>query len=508
MDSAIPPAPAEQPPPSAGDPLRMGAAELAAAVERMARTGVLVVGDVMLDRYVYGRVERVSPEAPVPILAVEREVGLPGGAGNVVRNLTALGASVAFVSVVGDDQDGSDLTGLIGGQPNVEPWLLVQGNRTTTVKTRFVCAGQQLLRSDREDLGNIHPKLADRLVRIAVDALHATTVAVLSDYAKGVLSGDVAQRLVAAARAAGRRVIVDPKGGDYGRYAGADVITPSRRELALVTGLPTGTEEELEAAARQLREAHGFGAVLVTRSKDGMSLVTAEQTYHFPAEAPDVMDVSGAGDTVTAALAAGLAGGLALPVAARLANVAAGVVVGKVGTAVARGTDLLAALMPRASALRKIVGRTEAADQVERWRRLGWRIGFTNGCFDLLHPGHMHLLEQARAQCDRLVVGINSDRSARLLKGPRRPVQPEAARAALLAGLGPVDLVVVFDEDTPEDLLRELRPDLLVKGADYTLDAVVGADLVRGWGGMVTLADLLPGFSTSATVQRMAVAGN
>ena len=486
----------------------MTPAELADAVGRMARTGVLVVGDVMLDRYVYGQVERISPEAPVPILAVEREVALPGGAGNVVRNLTALGASVAFVSVVGDDQDGSDLTGLIGGQPNVEPWLLVQGNRATTVKTRFVCAGHQLLRSDREDLGVIHPKLADRLVRIATDALHATTVAVLSDYAKGVLCGDTAQLLIAAARAAGRLVVVDPKGGDYGRYAGADVITPSRRELALVTEMPVGTVAELEAAARKLRDDYGFGAVLVTRSQDGMSLVTADDAYHLPAEAPDVMDKSGAGDTVVAALAAGLAGGLPLPVAARLANIAAGVVVGKVGTAVARSTDLLAAVTPRAGALRKIVGRTEAAGEVERWRRIGWRVGFTNGCFDQLHPGHMHLLEQARAQCDRLVVGVNSDGSARRLKGPRRPVQPQAARAAVLAGLGAVDLVVLFDEDTPEETLRELRPDLLVKGADYTLSEVVGGELVRGWGGTVMLAELLPGFSTAATVQRMATAGN
>lgn len=481
-------------------------AALAAAARRLGRASVMVVGDVMLDRYIYGAVERISPEAPIPILRVEREVSMPGGAGNVVRNLTALGTAVAFVSVVGDDQAGSDLTGLVGGQPGVEPWLLVQGGRATTVKTRYVSQGQQLLRSDREVTGPIHDKLAERMLRITRDAMAATSVAVLSDYSKGVLAGDVPGQIIAAARSMGRRVVVDPKGADYARYAGADVVTPNRRELAEATGLPVETEAHLVAAARVLRDAHGFGAVLVTRSEDGMTLLDGSGVHHFPAEAEEVYDVSGAGDTVVATLAAGMAAGLDLPVAVRLANIAAGIVVGKVGTAVAREGDLLAALTPQRSALRKVVSREAAAEQVERWRRKGWRTGFTNGCFDLLHPGHVHLLEQARAQCDRLVVGLNSDASVRRLKGPARPVQPEAARAAVLASLAAVDLVVVFDEDTPEELLRALRPDMLVKGSDYTLDRVVGAELVQGWGGRVWLAELLPGFSTTATVQRMAAA--
>ena len=498
MDRVIPLNP-DKAPASGPDPDH---ADLDAAVRRLARTSVLVVGDVMLDRFVYGSVDRVSPEAPVPILTVERELAMPGGAGNVVRNLTALGASVAFVSVVGDDQAGSDLTGLIGGQPNVEPWLLVQGGRSTTVKTRYVSQGQQLLRSDREEVGAIHPKLAERMLRIARDALAATSVTVLSDYAKGVLAGDVPAQVIAAARAAGRKVVVDPKGADYGRYAGADVITPNRRELAIATGMPAGTDAEVVAAARQLRAEHGFGAVLVTQAEDGMTLV-ADEVHRFPAEAAEVFDVSGAGDTVVAALAAGLAGGLSLQMAARVANIAAGIVVAKVGTAVAREADLLAALTPQAHALRKIVTRDEAAEHVERWRRHGWRTGFANGNFDLLHPGHMHLLEQARGQCDRLVVGVNSDASVRRAKGARRPVQPEAARAAMLAGLAAVDLVVVYEEDTPEATLRALQPEVLIKGADYTIETVVGAELVQGWGGRVFLAELLPGFSTTATVARV-----
>ncbi len=476
---------------------------MAHAVRRLARTSVMVIGDVMLDRYVYGSVERISPEAPIAILSVEREVAMPGGAGNVVRNLTALGAAVAFVSVVGDDQAGSDLTGLIGGQPGIEPWLLVEGARATTVKTRYVSSGQQLLRADREETTPIAPKLAERMLRIAGDAMAATSVAVLSDYSKGVLGGDVPGHLIAAAKQAGRRVIVDPKGLDYARYAGADVITPNRRELAEATEMPVDSEAAIVAAATALRGAHGFGAVLVTRAEDGMTLVDADGAHHFPAEAAEVYDVSGAGDTVVATLAAGLAAGLDVKTAARLANMAAGIVVGKVGTAVAREEDLLSALTPQGGALRKVVAREVATEQVERWRRRGWRTGFTNGCFDLLHPGHVHLLEQARGQCDRLVVGLNSDASVRRLKGTARPVQPEAARAAVLASLSAVDLVVVYDEDTPEETLALLHPDLLVKGADYTLDGVVGAEMVQGWGGKVWLAELLPGYSTTETVRKI-----
>ncbi|MBR0657041.1 D-glycero-beta-D-manno-heptose-7-phosphate kinase [Plastoroseomonas arctica] len=479
------------------------AAELADAIRSLKRGTALVVGDAMLDRYVYGIVRRVSPEAPVPVLTVEREIAMPGGAGNVVRNLTAVGVAVAFISVVGDDQSGSDLTGLIGGQPGVEPWLLVQGGRATTTKTRFIAAGQQMLRADHEVVAPVHPRLAERVVRIASDAIAATAVVVLSDYGKGVLAGGVAEQLIAAAQAAGRRVLVDPKGRDYTRYAGADLITPNRAELGEATGMPVDSEEAIVAAARSLRDTHGFGAVLVTRSEDGMTLLEGDAVRHFPAEAAEVHDVSGAGDTVMAMVAAGLAAGQKLAVAVRLANIAAGIVVGKIGTAVAREADLLDAISVERGALRKVVTGASASEQVERWRRRGWRVGFTNGCFDLLHPGHVHLLEQARSWCDRLVVGLNSDASVKRLKGAARPIQAEAARAAVLASLASVDCVTVFEEDTPETLIRALRPDVLVKGADYTVEQVVGGELMAEWGGQVKLAQLLPGQSTTATVARI-----
>ncbi|MCF3945721.1 D-glycero-beta-D-manno-heptose-7-phosphate kinase [Acidiphilium sp. AL] len=477
--------------------------DLIAAIQTLSRASVLVVGDLMLDRYVYGLVARVSPEAPVPILTVLREIAMPGGAGNVVRNLTALDAATAFVSVVGDDQEGSDLTALIGGQPNVEPWLLVENGRATTVKTRYIAAGQHLIRADRERTSVLPEKLAERLLRIANDAMAATTVTVLSDYRKGVLAPSLARALIAAAKAIGRQIVVDPKGADWSHYAGADVITPNRRELGEAVGRELADENAIVDAAREMIGRFGFGAVLCTRAEDGMSLISGEIVRHYPAEAAEVYDVSGAGDTVVAALAAGLAAGLPLTVAARISNIAGGLVVGKVGTAVARPNDLIDAVKPASGALRKVVTRQAAAEAAERWRQRGWRVGFTNGCFDLLHPGHVHLLEQCRAACDRLIVGMNADASVRRLKGASRPVQPEAARAAVLASLASVDLVVIYEEDTPLELLDAIRPDLLVKGADYTHDTVVGGREVESWGGRVMLAELLPGHSTTATVTRL-----
>ena len=477
--------------------------ELEAAILRLAHANVLIVGDVMLDRYVYGEVTRISVEAPVPILAIDREVEMPGGAGNVLRNLTALGAAAAFITVVGDDAAGSSLTALVGGHANVEPWLLVQGGRTTTQKTRYIAKGNQLLRADREQTDPINPRLAERLVRIAVDAMAATSVTVLSDYGKGVLAGDVPTQLLAAARASGRVLIVDPRGVDFSRYAGADIVMPNRPELAAATGMPVVTEAAITAAAQALRERFEFGAVVVTRGNAGMTLVDADGVKHFPAEAAEVYDTSGCGDTALAVLAAGVAAKLPLAVAVRLANIAAGVVVGKVGAAVAREAELLAAVSPERSVIRKVVSLEEAAELAERWRHHGWRVGFTSGCFDLLHPGHLHLLEAGRARCDRLIVGVHSDRGARRLKGPPRPAQGQDARASILTSLAPVDLVCVFDEDTPERLIRAVRPDVLIAGGVDGLEEEFGLDLVREWGGKVTVADVLPGHSTRATLERI-----
>jgi D-beta-D-heptose 7-phosphate kinase/D-beta-D-heptose 1-phosphate adenosyltransferase len=444
--------------------------ELAEAIPRLTRASVLVIGDAMLDRYVFGTVSRISPEAPVPVLAVDRELAVPGGAGNVVRNLTALGAAVAFVSVVGDDQAGSDLMGLIGGQPNVEPWLLVQGGRCTTVKTRFVAGGQQLLRSDQEVTGPIHPKLAERMLRIAGDALAATTVTVLSDYRKGVLSGTVAHQVIEAAKAAGRRVVVGPRGGDYDRYAGADVVVPGVKELESVTGMSCATEPKLAAAAAWLRTAHGFDSVVVNRGAEGLSLVNGEGALNLPPAVSEVFDLSGSGDTVVSALAAGLAVGLPMKVAARLANLAMGVAANQPGMAVAQGTDLLAMLTPQGRALRKIVATELAVEQVDRWRRLGLRTALITTSPRRFSRGR---LETARSICDRLVVGLESADGA----------EEDCVKRTLseAAGLKAVDLICVFPEGGQTDTLMQLRPDLLI---DATPNPAL-SELVQGWGGEV-----------------------
>jgi D-beta-D-heptose 7-phosphate kinase/D-beta-D-heptose 1-phosphate adenosyltransferase len=311
--------------------------------------------------------------------------------------------------------------------------------------------------------------------------------------------------LIKAARAAKKPVIVDPKGSDYSIYAGADLVTPNRKELAEASGRPTATIQDATDAAAALRKRCKFGAVLATLSGDGMALVTAKRGLHVAAEAREVFDVSGAGDTVVATVAAALAAGSSLEDAVRLANAAAGIVVGKVGTAAVYVAELVAALhhqeISRAEA--KVMTLAEARDRVQVWRRQGLRVGFTNGCFDLLHPGHVSLLAQAKAACDRLIVGLNSDASVVRLKGADRPVQGEAGRATVLASLASVDLVVVFEEDTPLQLIGAFKPDVLVKGADYTKATVVGAKEVESWGGRVMLADLKPGHSTTATIRRL-----
>ena len=481
-------------------------AEMLSHVETLSRSRVLCVGDLMLDRFVYGVVERTSPEAPVPVLRIEKQAVMLGGAGNVVRNIVSLGASASLVSVVGDDAMGRELTTMVGNEPRVEPHLLLEPGRESTVKTRYVANGQQLLRADLESTHDIAELCAENLMRVAADSLSGCDVVVLSDYAKGVLTERVVRTLIADARAVGRPVIVDPKGRDFSRYRGASVITPNRRELADATGRRVESDDELVAAARQIIETCGIEAVLVTRSQDGLSVIPGDgDACHLPTQARSVYDVSGAGDTVVASFAVALGQAISLPAAAAIANLAAGIVVGKTGTATAFDWELRTALdmSGETGVQAKIRSRDALRDTVEAWRAGGLRVGFTNGCFDLLHPGHMSLLREAKSHCDRLVVAINSDQSVRRLKGPDRPIQLESARADVLASLEMVDGVTVFDEDTPEALIEALRPDVLVKGADYSLDEVVGGEFVKSYGGIVVLAAIEPNFSTTDTIARM-----
>lgn len=482
----------------------MSATSLTEALQQLAgnRRPVVCVGDFMLDRFIYGQVSRISPEAPVPVLRVSHQDEMAGGAGNVVRNLQALGQQVRFLGVVGDDAAGAALQAQLASLGGAEGQLLVDGQRPTTLKHRYVAQSQQLLRTDYEDPRPVAATVQQALHTAFQHQLRGAGAVILSDYGKGVLTADLTRQFIQAARQAGLPVIVDPKGHDYSKYAGATVLCPNLKELAEATGRPVDNRDEMDMAARALMHKYDLESVLVTRGAHGMLLVTPSAAQSIAAQAREVFDVSGAGDTVVATLAAARAAGVELAASARLANAAAGLVVGKVGTATATVAELEDYLETHGSGERKAATLQQAMEQVQAWRRRGLKVGFTNGCFDLLHPGHIHLLAQAAARCDRLVVGLNSDASVRGLKGEGRPIQNELARRTVLSALANVDLIILFNEDTPLHLIETLRPDVLIKGADYTVAQVVGADVVQSYGGEVFLAELLDGHSTTRLVQK------
>jgi D-beta-D-heptose 7-phosphate kinase/D-beta-D-heptose 1-phosphate adenosyltransferase len=468
---------------------------------------VLCVGDLMLDVFIYGDVSRISPEAPAPVIAVRREDLVAGGAGNVARNVASLGARCLFVGTIGDDAAGRTLKTALGGRNSgIAARLVVDASRPTTRKLRFVSEhhSTHLLRADWELAAPAGAKVEAALIRHALAALPRAGAIVLSDYAKGVLTPRLIQSVIERANRLNKPVIVDPKGTDFSVYRGATVITPNRKELAEATRLPVGSHAEVAAAAAALARQVRSRAVLVTLSEDGMLLLARRGgAVHAPAYSVKVRDVSGAGDTVVAALAVMLALGADFESAMRAANAAASVVIGKPGTAAASASELRARMLPSLATEKKIVLDWREFDaRLAQWRANDLRIGFTNGVFDLLHPGHVKVLAQARAACDRLVVGLNSDASVRRLKGNGRPIQGEQARAEVLAALESVDLVTVFDQDTPLELIRRVRPTVLVKGGDYRKDQVVGRDLVEAQGGEVMLVDPVPGFSTTRIVER------
>lgn len=472
-------------------------------LERAPVGAVLAVGDIMLDRFVTGRVERISPEAPIPVLGVERETEMPGGVGNVVANIRALGGEAHLVAVTGADAQADQLRSLLAGTR--DGGFIRDSGRPTAVKTRFIAGGQQLLRADYELSRAISPKIEQLVLDEVEKRLYGAGAVVLSDYGKGVLTDRVLETTIAQAAKRKIPVIVDPKGADYRRYRGASVVTPNLKELAEAAGFAGPGDAKVEEAGRSVLARAGIGAMIATRGGDGLSVIRMNaDAVHVRAQAREVFDVSGAGDTVVATLALALATGADLVTAARIANLAASIVVGKIGTAAVTGDELRAAADEGRPVSGKLKSGLGLVDQVERWRRRNLRIGFTNGCFDLLHPGHLSLIRQARGACDRLIVGLNSDSSVRRLKGDTRPVQNELARAEVLAAIADVDAVVIFDEDTPLRLIQEIRPDVLVKGADYALNQIVGADFVMSYGGRVVRAQLEAGHSTTAVIARMA----
>jgi D-beta-D-heptose 7-phosphate kinase / D-beta-D-heptose 1-phosphate adenosyltransferase len=482
--------------------------DLDALSNAIARQTVLCVGDLMLDEFVYGEVSRVSPEAPAPVIAVQRSETNIGGAGNVARNVASLGARCIFVALIGEDETGARLKAALARESLIESVLVCDPTRPTTRKVRFVSEhfSTHMLRADWELASPASADIEQKLIDAILPLLPRVDIVLLSDYAKGVLTARVLRNIIDAARKLGKRVIVDPKNTNFAVYRGATLLTPNRKEFAEATRSRADTDKSIRDAAQDVMQLADCEAVLVTQSEHGMTLVPRNgEAIHVPAHPTKVRDVSGAGDTVAAVLAAALAAGADWEIALRMATAAAAVAVGKKGTAIVTSEELRRKILPHAflAAEEKIVAtESELDEHLKEWRKQGLRVGFTNGCFDILHPGHVKLLTAARGACDRLIVGLNSDASVKRLKGEDRPMQNERARAEVLAALEAVDLVVLFEEDTPIKLITQIKPSVLVKGGDYTRERVVGHEIVEAGGGEVMLVDVLAGFSTTSLVNR------
>ena len=477
--------------------------------DRLNRTKVLVVGDLMLDCYYWGDVRRISPEAPVPVVRVKEKTFSLGGAGNVAANLSGLGCSAAVIGLIGQDAASHQLQDLLS-EFHIEDHCIAETGRPTITKTRIMASKQQVVRLDEEDGSDIGPGTTDRILSAVSEMLPQVNAVILSDYGKGMFASyDFIQAMIRACKRENVPVFIDPKGRDWDRYTGATCVTPNTAELELAAGSEVKTERELTPIAQDLRRRLALNWLIVTRGSKGMALFGNDAApVMIAARAREVFDVSGAGDTVIATLAACVAAGMNFCDAASVANTAAGIVVGKLGTQPVRWLELERSLedvsqRKPASTLWKVADVQEASVRLSRWRQAKQRIVFTNGCFDLLHPGHVSLLHQARHLGDRLIVGLNTDASIRRLKGEQRPILPGKDRAAILSALEDVDMVVFFDEDTPLNLINQLKPDILVKGADYRVADVVGKSIVESYGGQVRLVDILQGHSTTAIARKL-----
>ena len=486
----------------------MDIVELSELLDRVKGLRVLCVGDLVLDQFVYGDTRRVSREAPVPILDEKRRETMLGAVGNVVRNVVALGGQASLVSVVGDDVEGQTVRKLLKAE-NVSPdGLVAIPGGTSGTKTRFVCNGHQMLCVDRDPPGNLTDKIRQDVIARIEAELATCDVAILSDYGRGLVARDVSQALITACRKAGKKVCVDPRGRDFSRYDGAFTIKPNALELSEETGIDVHDDESAKIALDAvMANLNATDTVIVTRSSAGMTArQSSGELVHVRSKPRQVYDVSGAGDTAISMLALALGADANLETAMRAADRAAGVAVSKVGTATVSATEILdeERTIGFEDARTKLLTREGAAETVARWRAHGLKVGLTNGCFDILHPGHVSLLRQARAKCDRLIVALNTDESVKRLKGEGRPVNHEISRATVLASLASVDRVVLFGDDTPEALIDALAPGVYFKGADYTEDQLgpLGGDAVKRHGGVICLIPLEDGHSTTSTIER------
>jgi D-beta-D-heptose 7-phosphate kinase / D-beta-D-heptose 1-phosphate adenosyltransferase len=483
-----------------------GRSEIVSIIESSWRNiPALVVGDVMLDKYIWGQVERISPEAPVPVLQTTFHDEKPGGAANVAMNLAGLGARVTVCGFGGGDQEQERLESLLA-DAGVEPSLTTLTGAPTTTKLRILSGTQQMMRLDTEAPSSSSAGASEDVLQRALAVLPEVSVLVLSDYAKGVLTEEVCRILIAEAQKRNVPVLVDPKTRSFRRYRGATLICPNRKELALATGEPADDLQRLLAAGQAMLPSLEVQLMAVALGEEGIAVLRPDSCLRAPAVVQEVYDVSGAGDTVIAVLALATACGVEIETAAQIANIAAGIVVSKVGTVPVQSEELLGALAQEAALPidEKVLALDRLRSQVAAWRSAGQRVVFTNGCFDILHIGHIILLEQARRAGDRLIVGLNSDHSVRRIKGPPRPIIGQGERAQILAALSAVDAVVLFDESTPLKLIEAIRPDVLVKGGDYTEDNIAGAREVCAWGGRVEIIPLVEGVSTTRLLAKAA----
>ncbi len=457
----------------------------------------------MLDNFIYGHVERISPEGPIPILKYSHQKVMAGGAGNVAANIISLGGHAHLLSCIGQD----DIASLLEEQLNKQHIsfdFFHDKKRPTTQKTRYIAKGQQLLRLDNEALMPIAEDMENHLYQKAIDIIEGFDVLLLSDYAKGVLTPSLAAKLIALAHQHNKPVLVDPKGSNWQAYTNATLITPNIHEAAILTGYTAQNNQQAEETALQLAQSYNLKGLLLTRGAQGMSLNAEGEVHHLATEAAEVADVSGAGDTVVATFALALAAGMDMALAAALANSAAGIVVEKSGTATVTAQELIERSSQSIHQYQdELMSLNSLLERVENWKSRGFIVGFTNGCFDLLHAGHLHNFIEAKKECDRLIVAVNSDASVKRLKGESRPVQSLIDRARVLAHLREIDAVCMFEEDTPYDLIEKIQPDILIKGGDYKVEDIAGHDIVLAKGGRVVTIPLLEGFSTTSTINKI-----
>jgi len=479
---------------------------------------VLLVGDIMLDSFIYGAVSRISPEAPIPVIKATREKKMLGGAGNVLANLVALGCKTDIISIIGADIAGqevmqhvSDCGASVGG-------MIEDSARPTILKTRYISQNQQLLRVDREEIFALDDAIEKQIISNAEKLMANANILILSDYGKGVLTPTVIKALIKLANKNKIPVVVDPKGNDFSIYKGASIITPNRNELRDATnGLNISgavkTDADIESTAQALIKQSGVETVIVTRSEDGISVVNKkDKPVHIPTKVREVYDVSGAGDTVVATVAAMMASGANPVEAAEIANIAGGLAVAKLGTAIISQTEIQAALEKgedtTSQDIAPLMDWNAAKDQIEKWQAQGLKVGFTNGCFDIVHYGHVNYLARAKKKCDRLIMGLNHDQSVRILKGPERPINDEVARASVIGALASIDMVVLFganqesEDNTPCGVLDAIRPDVIMKGGDYTIDQLPEAQVVLAYGGEVEIMPLYDGYSTTNIINK------